>query len=173
MKSPLTVLAESGVPLLIVGGTAVQVYGYSRFTKDFDCVIAREDDARLAAVLKVAGYEEFDRHNVVARYRHATRRDWIIDTLLLSADTFGKMWALRQTERLATIEMHVAAPQHVIAMKLHAVKQNPARTMSDVLDILELIKLQRARFSRDELAEICDRYGTPDLREKLLEVYDR
>ena len=35
MSAPLAILMETGVPLLIVGGTAVQIYGISRFTKDF------------------------------------------------------------------------------------------------------------------------------------------
>lgn len=173
MKPPLVVLAESGVPLLFVGGTAVQLYGYSRFTKDFDCLIARESDARLREVLNAAGFVEFAQSAVVTRYRHRERADWVLDTLVVDAATFAKMWAQRTTRPFGTLTLDVAAPLHIIAMKLHAIRHNPAREGLDLLDIAELISLQRDTFQRDELATVCDRYSTPEIREKLLVIYDR
>ena len=47
-------------------------------------------------------------------------------------------------------------------MKLHAVKHNPARKLPDLLDMLELVRRERASFSREELAIACERYGIPD-----------
>jgi hypothetical protein len=173
MKSPLVALAESGVPLLLVGGTAVQCYGSSRFTKDFDCIIAHDSDAALAQVLRHAGFVEFKRTEVVVRYCHAQRTTWVIDTLLCDATTFEQMWAQRQARRLGLQELSIAAPLHLIGMKLHAMRENPARGILDLLDCLEVIKHQRHTFSRDELAAMCDRYGEPAHNVKLLEAYDQ
>ena len=172
MKSPLTVLAESGLPLLLVGGTAVQVFGYGRFTKDFDCLIAHESDAELAAVLEAADYEQFDRSPVVARYRHRQNPLLVLDTLLVNAETFAKMWAMRSSVRLATFELSVAAPLHVIAMKLHAIKSDSRRKFRDLVDVLEIIRLKHATFTREDLHTVCQRYGTVELEEEVLRTYD-
>lgn len=172
MKPPLAVLAESEIPLLIIGGTAVQLYGYSRFTKDLDCLVVREDRTRIREILIGTGFAEFDQSNVVVRYQHQIRTDWVLDTLFASADTFNKMWARRTVHPFGTLTLNVAAPLHVIAMKLHAMKHNRAREMFDLLDVAELIKLQRNTFQRDELETVCDRYSTHELRERLLTLYD-
>jgi hypothetical protein len=173
MKSPLMVLAETGVPLLLVGGTAVQCYGIGRFTKDFDCLIADDTDPILAPILVAAGFEEFRRNHVVVRYRHIQQITWVLDTLLTSRSSFEKMWAERRSQPFAGATLQLAAPHHIIGMKLHAMKHNASREMFDLLDCLELIKLQRHTFSRDELAAMCERYGTPETNAKLLAAYDR
>ena len=173
MKSPLVVLAESGVPLLLIGGTAVQCYGSARFTKDFDCIVAHENEASLSQALHSAGFREFNRSEVVVRYRHLEQPSWVVDTLFCDAATFDQMWAQRRPQRLGVNVLSVASPPHLIGMKLHAMTHNPARMMFDLLDCLELIKRQRETFSRDELVAICDRYGKPDVNAKLLAAYDR
>ncbi len=173
MNSPLAVVSESGIPVLFVGGTAVQIYGFSRFTKDFDCLVSHENSAALAAVLQAAEFEEFDRSNVVARYRHVRQTTWLLDTLFVNGETFEKLWADRHEAKLGAVTVFAASPKHIIAMKLHAMTQNANREMFDLLDVLELIKRKRETFSRDELAEICERYGTPALLAKLLAAYDR
>lgn len=172
MKSPLHVLAESGIPLLLVGGTAVQVFGYGRFTKDFDCLIAHESDGEIEALMLAADYEIFDRSPVVTRYRHRQNPLLVLDTLLVNAETFAKMWAMRGSVRLATFELQVAAPLHVIAMKLHAVKSDPQRKFRDLVDILEIIRLKKTTFSREDLLTVCRRYGTVELEGEILRQYD-
>ena len=87
MKSPLALLAEAKMPLLLVGGTAVQAYGFSRLTKDFDCVLARESAVALAGFLQEEGFAEFHRSDVVVRYRNA-ETGWVIDTLLVRTRRF-------------------------------------------------------------------------------------
>lgn len=162
MKTPLAILAESKVPLLLVGGTAVQIYGFGRNTKDFDCLVAVESDPALAAELAAAGFEEFRRNELVVRYRHRNNPLWVLDTLLASAATFEKMWAARREKPFAGFTLHLAAPLHIAAMKLHAMKNNPERELHDLLDVLDLLKRDRGQWTEAELKAICERYGPPD-----------
>ena len=159
MSTPLTILMETGVPLLIVGGTAVQMYGFSRFTKDFDCVVASDREAELATAMRKAGFDEFVRNALVVRYRHSVHTDWIVDTLLVNAETFAKMWGERREIRLAARSLTVAAPLHIASMKLHAMRQNPTRQMFDLLDVLELLQHDRGNWTLDEVRTACERYG--------------
>ena len=167
MKTPLGILTETGVPLLLVGGTAVQIYGYSRYTKDFDCVVAFGQDTRLSSALIAAGFVEFRRNHLVVRYRHSEQPSWIVDTLLVTESTFEKMWAQRREIRLGALTLTVAAPLHVAAMKLHAMKQEPAREMHDLLDVMELLKRDRGNWSIEDVRAVCERYGPPGIFETI------
>ena len=159
MSTPLAILMETGVPLLIVGGTAVQIYGISRFTKDFDCVVASDRETELAAAMCRAGFGEFVRNTLVVRYRHSVHTDWVVDTLLVNAETFGKMWAERRDIRLGALALTVAAPLHIASMKMHAMKQNPSRELFDLLDVVELLKRDRGNWTLDQVRAACERYG--------------
>ena len=53
------------------------------------------------------------------------------------------MWEHRRPQRLGANTLSIASPQHLIGMKLHAMTQNPARLMFDMLDCLELVEHQR------------------------------
>ena len=167
MSTPLAILMETGVPLLIVGGTAVQIYGFSRYTKDFDCVVAADREGELATAMIKAGFQEFVRNTLVVRYRHSVHTDWIVDTLLVNSETFGKMWAARREIRLGALALTVAAPLHVVAMKLHAMRQNPSRTLPDILDIAELLRRDQGNWTIEEVRATCERYGPPGIFDAL------
>ena len=167
MSTPLAILMETGVPLLLVGGTAVQIYGFSRYTKDFDCVVASDRESDLASALRGAGFDEFERNQLVVRYRHSLHADWIVDTLLVTSETFGKLWSHRREVRLGELALTVAAPLHVASMKLHAMKQNPARSLPDILDVVELLRRDRGNWTLDEVRNACERYGPPGVFDML------
>jgi hypothetical protein len=171
MRSPLAVLADAQVPLLLIGGTAVQAYGYSRFTKDFDCVIAHESAAALGELLRNEGFAEFYRSDVVLRYRNP-ETGWVIDALPVDGATFSKLWNKRREVKLGDRLLPIAGPLHLIAMKLHAVKNSPARKLPDLVDMLELVCREHRSFTREEIELVCDRYGTAELKSILLDAYD-
>ena len=50
-------LAEAGVPHVLVGGVAVLHHGYVRATRDLDLLLARADAARLEPLLDRHGFE--------------------------------------------------------------------------------------------------------------------
>ena len=167
MPTPLAILMETGVPLLIVGGTAVQIYGFSRYTKDFDCVVASDREAELGEAMRRAGFGEFERNQLVVRHRHSLHTDWIVDTLLVTPETFGKMWAARREMPLGALSLTVAAPLHIASMKLHAMKQNPARSLPDILDVVELLQRDRGNWTFEEVRTACERYGPPAIFDTL------
>lgn len=166
MKTPLAILMETGVPTLIIGGCAAQLYGYGRFTKDFDCVIATPDGPRMEAALVERGFERLENNHLVSRYQHKEQLLWVVDTIFVSADTFAKMWALRRDIPVGDAVLTVAAPLTVAAMKLHAVKQDPSR-LHDLVDIIELLRRDRGNWSLEEVEAACERYGPPGIFDKI------
>jgi hypothetical protein len=167
MKTPLAILAEIGVPNLIAGGNAVQIYGYSRFTKDFDCVISMESADVMRTALEAAGFQVFDKNNVVIRYRALAQPSWILDTILVNEQTFAKMWTGRRIVKLGNSNLTVVAPLHLVGMKLHALKSAPDR-LHDLIDILELLKRDLGNWKIEEVKELCEKYGPPGIFETML-----
>jgi hypothetical protein len=168
VKTPLAILSEIGVPNLLAGGNAVQVYGFSRYTKDFDCVVSTEQAGAMKIALEAAGFEAFDDNHLVARYRHRDNPAWILDTIFVNAETFAKMWAGRRTVKAGTLTLTVAAPLHLVGMKLHAMKGAPGRQLHDVLDVMELLKYDRGNWTLDEVKALCERYGPAGIFETIL-----
>ena len=56
MRKAVRVLAEAGIPSLVVGGCAVQERGYARFTAHVDLIVPNVAQAR--GVLSINGFRE-------------------------------------------------------------------------------------------------------------------
>ncbi|MCG3205017.1 MAG: hypothetical protein KCHDKBKB_01734 [Elusimicrobia bacterium] len=62
----------------------------------------------------------------------------------------------------------VPSLDHLIAMKLHAIKQNPERReLKDLLDIAALIKENNIDIESDSFRNLCLQYGSQKSYEKL------
>jgi hypothetical protein len=59
---------------------------------------------------------------------------------------------------------------HLIALKLHAIKYNPKiREYRDLPDIIELIRINKINTKDVEFKNLCLKYGREELYNKILE----
>jgi hypothetical protein len=154
------------LPLLLIGGWAVQAHGYARNTLDVDCLIAIENDPVMAEELTKAGFECFEEKPSFRRFRHRLQPFLILDVMRVNALTFEKMWAACEDYDMDGIPMRIPALKHLLALKIHAA-QNEHRVEKDLGDVLALLRGNPGKISAAELQGICDQYGTPALAEKL------
>ena len=171
MQSVLRLLAEisekTHLPILLIGGYALQAYGVSRQTMDVDVLVADADAGPMGAALQRAGYAQAVRSEIFARYRHPSIALADVDVLFVDGDTATRMsgqatrWVVGETTCL------VPALRHLVAMKLHAVRSNPQREPRDFADIVELVRANPGSFSQDELRGLCVKYGPEGAWEKL------
>jgi len=57
-----------------------------------------------------------------------------------------------------------------IAMKLHALRENfKARELKDVADIVALVRDEPSSFIETELRELCEKYATIEIYERIKE----
>lgn len=171
MQSVLPLLAEisekTHLPILLIGGYALQAYGVSRQTMDVDVLVADADAGAMGAALQRAGYAQVVRSEIFARYRHPSIALADVDVLFVDGDTATRMsgqatrWVVGETTCL------VPALRHLVAMKLHAVRSNPQREPRDFADIVELVRANPGSFSQDELRGLCVKYGPEGAWEKL------
>ncbi|MEI6715865.1 MAG: nucleotidyl transferase AbiEii/AbiGii toxin family protein [Verrucomicrobiota bacterium] len=162
----LRIQAASGLRFLLIGGWALQAYGYARQTVDVDCMTATQDEARVSVELNNAGFEPFDRLSAFVRYRHRVNPLMVLDLMMVDAGTFEKMWLEAQSFKVADFSLRVPSLEHLIALKLHAAK-NPHRASRDLSDVIELLSMNRSKVSPESLQELCDKFGSPEAAQKL------
>ena len=150
-------LQATGVRYVVVGGVAVNLHGYQRFTKDIDLVVELVPDGVLKALeaLVALGYKPSLPVTVADFANPATREGWIRDKGMmvfqlysdanrLSIDIFVKypldfdeLWNQSTEIQLPLASLRIASINHLIQMK------RIAGRIQDLLDIEKLEKLQR------------------------------
>lgn len=153
--------------MLIVGGHALTAHGVVRQTIDIDCLVAAEDHGALAEVLRQAGYSLAAQSENFARYAAKAPDLPEMDVLLVDSSTFQKLQQSSVRLRRGRHEFQVPGLVQLIALKLHAMRNEPRREARDLADIAELLRLNPGSIGATELSEICERFGPPGMIDKL------
>ena len=154
-------LERNGLEFLVVGGVAVQHYGYSRATMDIDLMMVVPDDFAFTDKLRVDG---FTYYSITSMAIFGKKSDWShrVDFIKVDADTFSKLMAESVSAKLYDSEVRMPSLKHLIAMKFHAYKQGGARRIKDFNDIVWLSILNDLDPERD-LRETAFRYADDDI----------
>lgn len=164
-EAPFEAFARCGERLLLIGGNAMIGYGSERLTQDCDCAVVAEDERLVAAVLQPLGYLFKERFSTFARYAHLGGRRPVVDVMLLNKPTFTKLRAQSREVDMDGVTLSVPKPLHLVALKLHALKQNPKRLGKDWEDIQYL--LNHFEWTVEELEELAERYASVESRDML------
>ena len=167
MQAAFDLLASCARPFLIVGGHALAAHGVIRQTIDIDCLIAVEDQALFEANLIAGGYEMRARTGNFARYAGKSPNLPEIDVLFVDASTFKKLEEGSIPLRRGRHEFRVPGLAQLIALKLHAIRNEPRREGRDLPDITELLRLNPGRVKAGELRELCEKFGPTGIGSKL------
>jgi hypothetical protein len=167
MQAVFDMLSRAPHPLLIVGGHALAAHGVIRQTIDIDCLIIADDRERFAAHIATGGYRQIARTDNFARYAHTSPDVPAIDALFVGADTFAKLKEETVPLRRGSHEFRVPGLSQLIALKFHAIRNDPRREYRDLPDIAELLRLNPGKISRSELEDLCRRFGPAGMCDKL------
>jgi hypothetical protein len=167
MQAAFDLLASCSRPFLIVGGYALAAHGVVRQTIDIDCLIAVEDQAAFDANLVGGGYVLTAQTENFARYAAKTSNLPEIDVLFVDASTFKKLEEASISLRRGNHEFRVPGLGQLIALKLHAIRNESRREGRDLPDIAELLRLNPGRITAGELGELCQKFGPPGIGSKL------
>ncbi len=125
---------EQSLQFLLIGGWALQAYGYARQTLDVDCLCAMKDSESFGRSLTEAGFERFDRVGAFQRFRHRLNPFLVIDLMLVDGPTFTNLWSPAEEFQIDETSIKVPTFEHLIALKLHAAKKE-GRSKRDLEDI--------------------------------------
>jgi len=162
---------KTGISLVLIGGFAVNYYKYTRQTVDVDFLIKEQDFQKILALLEAAGYKVDDRQEVFTRLISAESPLLMdIDFMFIDEETFAKIIKDSQKTSIAGCEFTVPSLEHLIALKLHAVKYNPKlRLAKDIPDIINLIRINKLDVKSEKFKELCLKYATKDIYQEILD----
>lgn len=153
-----------GIRYAVAGGLAIHAWGRSRTTQDIDFVVDGTMQTRVVAFSESIGYKTLHVSSGYSNHEHADLNFGIVDFLYVYGDTADRVFAEASERRIAG-EAHapVPKPEHLIAMKVQAIKNAPRRVSIDVPDIEYLLGLPG--IDRKAVRDYFDRAG-------LLRIYD-
>lgn len=158
-------LTESHVQALIVGGLAVNQYGVSRQTFDLDFVIEDGSAPALRQALTARNFRVLHQTNDFVRLAPPPdSHGFVVDLLFLDASTFSRMWGAATEVVLNGKSFRVAAPHHLIRMKLHALQHGvKGRLEKDLPDILGLMQACGWTPESDVFKEACRKHASESI----------
>ena len=164
------ILQEQDTPFLLIGGVAVGNYIATRVTLDLDLAMKEEDARRVLPLLLAAGFSTLHETTNFIRLNPPAGAAEITDILYMDGATFDLLWKSRQIRTVGGRSIALAAPEHLIRMKLHALRYGrPDRINKDVPDILELMPLCGWTPEHPAFLEACTKHGNEAIRDILRE----
>ena len=161
--------AERGTPFLVIGGHAVNAYGYSRFTKDLDILIRNEERAPWLSALEEAGFTLFRDGGHFLQMTQPEGWRWPLDLMLVNKATFAPMFAAAQPAQVGVTGFQVPSLEHLFALKFHVLKQEiPGRGFKDLMDVLTLAGCNGVDLRSDRIRELCEQFGSTKIYERVL-----
>lgn len=134
MRKAVRVLAEHGIPSLVVGGYAVQEHGYARFTSDVDIVVP--DVAAAMERLSISGF----RVNPGSSMTLTDRVSKVEIDLLPGDGAVGPGPLMLPLPAVVSEEPTIATLRTLIEIKLSSYLGSPVSRLRDLADVIELIK---------------------------------
>ncbi len=161
---------EPGLPFLIIGGHAVAAHGYSRTTLDTDILIPADDHSYWKERLEQTGLQLVNKSSSFAQYsaQHGMSG---MDLMLVKRETFQPMWEASESTVFGLAQARVPCLNHLLALKLHVLKQGHAdRTMKDATDVEMLVRKRGLNLRSQEYEQLFLKYGTREIYETFCRV---
>lgn len=135
--------AEPVLRSLVGGGYAVAAHGHTRPTFDVDLMIRRQDAPEWHRRARAAGLSTVGESKAFIQYSQPQGGDGL-DLMLVSDETFEQMWSASEEKELGYGRARVPCLDHLLALKLHALKQGLShRTSKDAEDVEILVRRNR------------------------------
>jgi hypothetical protein len=155
---------------VLIGGFALHFYGVDRQTMDVDFLVSSEDFAKLEGHLTGGGYRLGEKSNIFARFIPSEKPKLMVDFLFAETKTVERIKADGKIVDISGRQFVVPSAQHMVALKLHAIRQNPARKAMDLADITALIQHAPEALRRATIQTLCGTHGTPELFDEILSL---
>ena len=169
-----TEFKKAKIPFILIGGFAVNYYKVSRATGDVDILMMDEHFEKASSLLSRAGYQEVVRGHVFARFMSGEPLLMDVDVLFVDKKTFSTMINETKEMDIEGNNIKIASLVHLVALKLHSLKNNPKhREDPDLKDLIRLIQENQTVLTDDKFRELCLKYGTQELYERVIRLVRR
>lgn len=146
------------VPYALVGAHALHAYGVVRATVDLDLLTELRVQDRLVSFLESLGYETLHRSAGYSNHFHPESAWGRVDFVYVDERTSRALFAgSRNVASLGGRELRIPRPEHLVAMKVQAMKNDPSRTFKDLSDIQDLLRV--AEIDQEEVRSYFEKAG--------------
>ena len=154
---------RTGFRYAVIGAFGLHAYGLSRGTFDLDFVAEAAAQPKLVAFFESLGYETLHVSAGYSNHLHAMEALGGVDIVYVRGETSERLFeACRTMAGPGGRQVPVPRAEHLAAMKIQAMKNDPRRTLGEMEDIRFILALPgidepeiRGYFER---AELRDRY---------------
>jgi len=161
-------VAESEMRFLVVGGHAVIAHGYPRTTFDLDLLVEKETRAAWRKTVERLGYQLLAEAESFSQFKPPSGA-LDLDLMLVGAETFGGIWGEGLTVSLDSVSVRIPSLDHLLALKLHVLKQNlQHRAVKDLDDIIRLVLANHLDLESSHYRHLFEKYGTLDHYETVI-----
>lgn len=163
-------LQEPALPFLIICGYAVGAHGHTRATFDVDFLVRGVERELWQVRLATAGLKLFAQTKAFAQFTQPQDGDGL-DLMFVDDATFDRMWQVSEVRTLGGVQARVPCLDHLLALKLHALKQAlPHRTAKDAEDVEVLVRRNGLNLSDPRYEQLFLKYGNRELYDTFLRL---
>jgi len=165
-----TEIKQGKFTCVLIGGFALSHYHVSRQTADVDFLILKEDFGKLIPALTKVGYRVDHNDSLFARLHGSGYPYMDLDFLFVDKETLEKIVRSGKHVKISGKEFVIPALEHLIALKLHAIKNDKTnREVIDLPDIVRLIKANSLDVKKKSFRELCLKYGHQEIYDKIID----
>lgn len=145
-RSVLSGLAQyferEGQPYAVIGGFGLHAFGIQRATLDLDLATDAAAQEKLIAHLESLGYQTLNVSSGFSNHLHEDPVLGRIDFVYVRGETSRRLFAgCRNLIEFGGRTYPVPRPEHLAAMKVHAMKNDPSRNFREMADIQQILEL--------------------------------
>ncbi|MBW2220204.1 MAG: hypothetical protein JRF40_12035 [Deltaproteobacteria bacterium] len=170
-------LTEKQIPFCLIGAFALGLYGFPRYTSDFDLLTEGDCWTTVSSIMENLGYACYQKTDAFAQFDSESgvygKVDFMFVTTQDGRDILKRSFIFND-ESIGNIP--VIQPTDYVILKLMAIANNPDRSIKDESDIAILIDLYNNNLIPDDFNPIeknrimffAERFGQEKLAEKYL-----
>lgn len=159
-------LAQAGVPFVVVRGVALAAYGHPRMTLDLDVATDAGAQDAVVSFMEGRGFTTLHRSSGYSNHLHPDRTHGRVDFIYVRGETARRLFeGARRLPGPGGRAITVPRPEHLVAMKVQAMRDAPERTWQELVDIGHLVRLDGV-----DLDEVEGYFRKHGLTERWLEL---
>ena len=142
----------------LIGAFALKAYGYTRATQDVDFIAKQKDQKKIIVNLESLGFETIYSSTGYSNHLHPLSGMGRIDFVYVKGDTAESIF--KEAVRILLFDnltVPVVRPEHIVALKVFAMKNDPDRALREMADIKELLSLPEINLQ--EVQKYFEKYG--------------
>jgi hypothetical protein len=159
---------EHGLDFVLIGGNAVILSGFARSTVDIDLMICSTMRSRWLDVVREMDYRLFNGTNVFSQFEPIEKGGPAIDIMYVDPKTWETIRLKAVQKHLESFSIMVPAPEHIVALKLHAAK-SPTRSKpeTDWEDIRQLLEVHALDIEDENFRALILKHGGEESLQKM------